>query len=75
MSSQVPVVADGTVGAKLVRRSDEEGAVFGRAVDVPMHTVVRTELLAQIRSGQLRPGDQVPTEPQLIAAYHVSRTT
>ena len=75
MSSRSPAIADGTVASGLVRRSDEEGAVYGRAADVPMHTVVRTELLSQIRSGRLRPGDQVPTEPQLIAAYQVSRTT
>ena len=74
MSSGSPVVADGTVAPKLVRRSDEEGAMFGRPVDVPMHSVVRTELLTQIRSGRLHPGDQVPTEPQLMAAFSVSRT-
>ncbi len=49
--------------------------MFGRPVDVPMHSVVRTELLTQIRSGRLHPGDQVPTEPQLMAAFRVSRTT
>jgi GntR family transcriptional regulator len=49
--------------------------MFGRPVDVPMHSVVRTDLLAQIRSGRLQPGDQVPTEPQLMEAFHVSRTT
>ena len=49
--------------------------MFGRPVDVPMHSVVRTELLTQIRSGRLHPGDQVPTEPQLMAAFNVSRTT
>jgi GntR family transcriptional regulator len=49
--------------------------MFGRPVDVPMHSVVRTDLLAQIRSGRLQPGDQVPTEPQLMQAFHVSRTT
>ena len=75
MSSGSPVVADGTVAPKLVRRSDEEGAMFGRPVDVPMHSVVRTELLTQIRSGRLHPGDQVPTEPQLMATFGVSRTT
>jgi GntR family transcriptional regulator len=42
---------------------------------VPMHSVVRTELLTQIRSGRLHPGDQVPTEPQLMASFNVSRTT
>ncbi len=49
--------------------------MFGRPVDVPMHSVVRTELLTQIRSGRLHPGDQVPTEPQLMALFNVSRTT
>jgi len=49
--------------------------MFGRPVDVPMHSVVRTELLTQIRSGRLHPGDQVPTEPQLMASFKVSRTT
>ena len=46
-----------------------------RPLDVPMHSVVRTELLEEIRSGRLAPGDQVPTEPQLIDKYQVSRTT
>ena len=49
--------------------------MFARPVDVPMHSVVRTELLTQIRSGRLHPGDQVPTEPQLMASFKVSRTT
>lgn len=49
--------------------------MVGRQVDVPMHSVVRTELLGEISSGRLRPGDQVPTEPQLIDKYQVSRTT
>jgi GntR family transcriptional regulator len=69
------VVADGTVASKPVHRPDEEGAMFGRPVDVPMHSVVRNELLNQIRSGRLHPGDQVPTEPQLMATFRVSRTT
>jgi GntR family transcriptional regulator len=49
--------------------------MFGRPLDVPMHSVVRTELLTQIRSGRLHPGDQVPAEPKLMAAFSVSRTT
>lgn len=47
----------------------------GRQGDVPMHAVVRGELHEEIRSGRLRPGDQVPTEPQLMDRYEVSRTT
>jgi hypothetical protein len=55
MTAGSPAVADGTVAPKLVRRSGEEGAMFGRPIDVPMHSVVRTELLTQIRSGRLHP--------------------
>ncbi|MBV9121667.1 MAG: FadR family transcriptional regulator [Chloroflexi bacterium] len=36
---------------------------------------VLVELRSQIRSGQLRPGEQLPTEDQLGAAFGVSRTT
>jgi len=69
-------------GGKVSRRQGrkqaapgEEGEMVGRQVDVPLHSVVRTELLAEVSSGRLRPGDQVPTEPQLIDKYQVSRTT
>ncbi|WP_162606197.1 GntR family transcriptional regulator [Jiangella asiatica] len=37
--------------------------------------MIRNELLAQIEVGRFRPGDQIPTEPELIARYDVSRTT
>lgn len=43
--------------------------------EVPLHTVIRTELLALIQSGRLKPGDRVPTEPELIERFQVSRTT
>lgn len=36
---------------------------------------IRSHLAAQIRSGDLRPGDKVPTEAELQAAYGVSRAT
>lgn len=49
--------------------------MVGRQVDVPMHAIVRTELLGEISSRRLRPGDQVPTESQLIDKFRVSRTT
>ncbi|WP_404383022.1 GntR family transcriptional regulator [Knoellia locipacati] len=41
----------------------------------PMHAVVRAELHQSIREGRFRPGDQVPTEPQLMERFGVSRTT
>lgn len=40
-----------------------------------MHAVVRTDLHDAIRSGRFQPGDQVPTESQLMARFAVSRTT
>jgi GntR family transcriptional regulator len=43
--------------------------------EVPLHSVIRTALLRSIRSGELKPGDRVPTEPQLIETFQVSRTT
>jgi len=43
--------------------------------DVPMHAVVRADLHEAIRRGHFKPGDQVPTEPQLMERFGVSRTT
>jgi GntR family transcriptional regulator len=40
-----------------------------------MHAVVRADLHDAIREGRFRPGDQVPTEPQLMQRFDVSRTT
>lgn len=67
--------AQGTVGRWRLRQPSQEGPMTGRQLDVPMHSVVRAELLGEISSGRLRPGDQVPTEPQLIDRFQVSRTT
>jgi GntR family transcriptional regulator len=43
--------------------------------ELPMHAVVRAELHDAIRTGRFKPGDQVPTEPQLMTRFAVSRTT
>lgn len=43
--------------------------------ELPMHAVVRADLHDAIRTGRFKPGDQVPTEPQLMERYEVSRTT
>jgi GntR family transcriptional regulator len=52
-----------------------EPGMRDRDLDVPLHARVRAHLLDEIESGNLRPGDQVPTEPQLIDRFQVSRTT
>lgn len=46
-----------------------------RSTDLPFHAVVRTALQDEIRAKTLAPGDQVPTEPQLMERFDVSRTT
>ncbi|ONI88321.1 GntR family transcriptional regulator [Actinosynnema sp. ALI-1.44] len=41
----------------------------------PMYRVIRTELEGRIHSGELVPGDRLPTEQQLREQYEVSRAT
>jgi GntR family transcriptional regulator len=38
-------------------------------------TVVREQIVARIQSGEWRPGQRLPAEPELAAAFGVSRTT
>jgi GntR family transcriptional regulator len=40
-----------------------------------MHSVIRNDIHSQIKAGRFQPGDQIPTEPELISRYEVSRTT
>jgi GntR family transcriptional regulator, transcriptional repressor for pyruvate dehydrogenase complex len=44
-------------------------------VRVPAYRVLADDLRSQITSGQLRPGDRLPTEPQLCRDCGVSRST
>lgn len=41
----------------------------------PLAVQVHNEMAATIRGGQMRPGDQFPTEAELVARYQVARTT
>jgi DNA-binding FadR family transcriptional regulator len=45
------------------------------SVRPPAYQVLADSLRAQITSGHLRPGDRLPTEPQLCASTGVSRST
>ncbi|MHB8646077.1 MAG: substrate-binding domain-containing protein [Thermomicrobiales bacterium] len=47
----------------------------GRRLGGPMYQQVRQDLLAQIRRGEFKPGDRIPSENQLCARYAVSITT
>jgi GntR family transcriptional regulator len=42
---------------------------------IPLYQQVRIELLGMIQSGKLKPGDMLPPEKDLAAAYQVSRQT
>jgi GntR family transcriptional regulator, transcriptional repressor for pyruvate dehydrogenase complex len=44
-------------------------------VRAPAYRVLADDLRSQITSGQLRPGDRLPTEPQLCRESGVSRST
>lgn len=41
----------------------------------PLYRQMMDLLLAQIQDGTYKEGDQIPTEPELAASYHVSRIT
>lgn len=41
----------------------------------PLYRQLAAVLLAQIRDGALKPGERLPSEPELMAAYGVSRVT
>ena len=45
------------------------------AVRAPAYQMLADDLRAQITSGQLRPGERLPTEPQLCQRSGVSRST
>lgn len=44
-------------------------------VDQPKYVELSDELKARIRSGEFQPGQQIPTEPELMDRYQVSRNT
>jgi GntR family transcriptional regulator, histidine utilization repressor len=41
----------------------------------PRHRQIRDSILAQVRSGALRPGDRIRSENELASEFHVSRLT
>lgn len=46
-----------------------------QALRTPAYQVLADDIRAEITSGRLRPGDRLPTEPQLCARSGVSRST
>jgi len=47
----------------------------GQAARPPAYQLLAEDLRAQITSGKLRPGDRLPTEPQMCARAGLSRST
>jgi ABC-type glycerol-3-phosphate transport system substrate-binding protein len=48
--------------------------IIDRSVPIPAYYQLKQLLKEQIQQGQLKPGDQVPTEGELCARYRLSRT-
>jgi GntR family transcriptional regulator len=46
-----------------------------RSSSISLHTQIRNELLGEILSGELEPGDRLPSEREMQARFEVSRTT
>jgi GntR family transcriptional regulator len=48
---------------------------MGKDVPIPLYYQIKARLLEAIESGQLKPGDRVPSERELTAQFTVSRMT
>jgi GntR family transcriptional regulator, transcriptional repressor for pyruvate dehydrogenase complex len=59
-------------GATAARESGMKIRRIGRAAHLPAQ--VAGEIAAQIMSGRIKPGERLPTEPQLASRFGVSRT-
>src|SRR5579883_2549368 len=46
-----------------------------RSNPLPLYYQLKEVLRQQIRSGHLEPHAAIPSEPELVASYHVSRAT
>ena len=50
-------------------------SVINKKIKVPLHYQIYLDLLKKIQSGLLRPGEKLPSEPELEQIYGVSRIT
>ncbi|HLN60177.1 MAG TPA: GntR family transcriptional regulator [Symbiobacteriaceae bacterium] len=48
---------------------------LGKDAPIPLYYQIKTRLLESIETGQLKPGDQVPSERELTTHFSVSRMT
>ena len=49
-------------------------AEIDHTTPIPLYYQLKTLIQKQIETGELRPGDQIPTEHELCRRYHISRT-
>lgn len=55
--------------------TDRENLMLKGDTQIPKYAQIKALLLSEIRSGQLAPGEKIPTEPQLCEQFGVSRIT
>src|SRR5262249_51366501 len=53
----------------------KQGRLGGAVVDAPIYQFIAQELRNKIESGELKPGNQLPTERELQEIYGASRNT
>ena len=50
-------------------------SVIDKKIKVPLHYQIYLDLLKKIQNGLLKPGERIPSEPELERIYDVSRVT
>lgn len=62
------------VSSPVLRQDAGPRTLIDRSTDTPLYLQLKDLLLTQIRSGSMKPGEQLPGEHVLCAMYGVSRT-
>ena len=57
------------------RKSNRRCIILDRTSPIPLYHQISEAILEPIRNGDLKPGDPIPTEQELIKTYGVSRIT
>lgn len=55
--------------------SMEDGHMLDKSSAIPLYAQLAEQLRLQIDSGQLRPGEQLPSESEMMARYQIGRPT
>lgn len=52
-----------------------ENHILDKTIPIPLYYQLKVIICSEIQSGNYKPGDLIPTEEDLIALLHISRTT